>query len=135
MENAFRIIEERFKDQKIDQYNKYEILAKALFRCLADNNIKLNNLALINLEDRERVIQLLRQFMLFYRKGRNNMMENKSIFIIDKNAEIDIILSGNIEQIGQNMHMSQLTGGLDDRAMDIIRYFVKSRKQKGDNNV
>ena len=73
--------------------------------------------------------------MLFYRKGSNGMMKNKSIFIIDKNAEIDIILSGNIEQIGQNMHMSQLTGGLDDRAMDIIRYFVKSRKQKGDNNV
>lgn len=142
VENAFRIIEERFKDQKIDQYNKYEILAKALFRCLADKDKKenpkdkkLNHLALINIEDRERVIQLLRQFMLFYRKGSNGMMENKSIFIIDKNAEIDIILSGNIEQIGQNMHMSQLTGGLDDRAMDIIRYFVKSRKQKGDNNV
>ncbi len=127
---------EKIKDilKQLSQYNLYEILAKAIFRFIAEKPRQKRTIAVINAGDRYKVIHLLRQFMLFYRRGKSKKMKGHSIFIVDKEAELDVLLYDSIEMIAKNMYTSQLIGGLDDRAMDIIRYFAKTRKGSGENS-
>lgn len=121
---------------KLAKYNLYEILAKAIFHFIAErgnNEEQKMKIAVINVEDRFKVINLLRQFMLFYRRGESELIKGKSIFIIDKEAELDVLLFDLINRIAENMYLSQLTGGLDGKAMEIIRYFAESRSN-GENS-
>ena len=115
---------------QLSQYNLYEILAKAIFRFIAEKPEQKRTIAVINVCDRYEVIHLLRQFMLFYRRGKSKKMKGHSIFIVDKEAELDVLLFDSIDRMAESMYTSQLTGGLDGRAMEIIKYFAKSRMQK-----
>lgn len=120
---------------QLSQYNLYEILAKAIFRFIAEEKEQKRTIAVINVEDRYKVIHLLRQFMLFYRRGESELIKGKSIFIVDKDAELDVLLFDLIDRIAENMYLSQLTGGLDGKAMEIIRYFADSRTNRGKSDV
>lgn len=128
---------EKLKDilNQLSQYNLYEILAKAIFRFIAgiaEKKEQKMTIAVINVGDRYKVIHLLRQFMLFYRRGKSGNMKGHSIFIVDKEAELDVLLYDSIDKMAESMYTSQLTGGLDGRAMEIIRYFAKTRNQQGE---
>ena len=102
-------------------FDPYEILAKAIFLYLVEGDI--NYIALINVINEYDVIKVFRQFALFYdRQGENEKMKDKSIFIIDKNAEADIILKGNISEIKNNMQLSQIYGGIAENFMKVIKY-------------
>lgn len=120
---------------QLSQYNLYEILAKAIFRFIAEEKEQKRTIAVINVEDRYKVIHLLRQFMLFYRRGESELIKWKSIFIVDKEAELDVLLFDSIDRMAESMYISQLTGGLDGKAMEIIRYFADSRTNRGKSDV
>lgn len=109
----------------------YEVLAKSVFLCAASEREKEPTFALINVKNRHEVIKLFRQFALFYnREGENNnITKNNAIFIVDKNAEIDILLYGSINSIIENMYQSQIYGGIDSRAMKIIAHLGNRGKR------
>lgn len=102
----------------------YEVLAKAIFLCSARENDKEPIFALVNVKNRQEVIKLFRQFALFYnRKGKcNEKLDRIVIFIVDKNAEVDILLQGSLNSITKNMYLNQIYGGIDSRAIRIIEH-------------
>ena len=101
---------------------EYEILAKSIFRWLAEE-YSADNIAIINVKSRADVVKVFREFSLFYnRNGENIFMKNKNVFIVDVDAKIDLILQDNIKTIKCNMRNQQIYGGLDDTAMKIIEF-------------
>ena len=104
----------------------YEVLAKAVFRCAAQDEIKKTSpvFALVNVKNRHEVVKLFRQFALFYnRHGECPVISNDSaFFIIDRKAELDILLRGNTKTITENLYLSQIYGGVDLRAMQIMEH-------------
>ena len=108
----------------INNHFMMEILAKTIFLCFAKTNLK--NVALINLSNQLEVIKLFRQFAMFYdRFGNNSIMKDKSIFITDDNAIIDILLCGSISSIKHCLYNNQISGGLNEEVMKIIKYLSK----------
>ena len=107
---------------------EYEVLAKGVFLCSADEKEKKPTFALVNVKNRHEVIKLFRQFALFYnRKGECNEIMNNAIFIVDNKAEIDVLLKGSISSIIKNMYLNQIYGGMDSRAMEIINHLGNRR--------
>lgn len=108
----------------------YEILAKAIFMCFANSmdSAFFEHIALINVKNRHEVVKIFRQFALFYdRNGQNKAMKNKSVFIVDADAQIDLLLCDSVESIKNNMQIGQINGGLDSIAADIIIYLANSK--------
>lgn len=106
----------------------YEVLAKSVFLNLAGKNSKINNLAIINVEDKYDVIKIFRQFALFFdRYGKNKLLkQNKNIFIVDKEAKTDIVCSGqSIRSIFNNLCLDQIYGGIDERTIEIIKCLMR----------
>ena len=98
----------------------YEILAKSLFVILSTNE-KVNNIALVNVKNKNEVIKVFRQFALFYdREGKNDLMKNKNIYIVDCEAEMDIAFGGRIDEIINNMQMQLIWGGIGENVKNII---------------
>jgi len=119
--------------RKIEKKYSYEILAKAIFLCLTKK--KISNVAIINVRNRQEVVKLFRQFALFYnRQGQNSYMEDKSVFIVDLEAQIDLLLKGTISEIEQDMYRSQIYGGVDEISMRIIEHLGKRGHQNGFQN-
>ena len=107
----------------------YEVLAKAVFRCAAQaGQIEKKgyspSFALINVKNKHEVVKLFRQFTMFFnRHGECPVISDESVFfIVDRNAELDILLRGDIKTINENLYLSQIYGGLDSRAMQIIEH-------------
>ena len=69
-----------------DKYSKtyiYEIVAKALFLYLVNDDAKIDNIALINVQNKYDVIKIFRQFALFFdRTGYNALIENEKTFLL-----------------------------------------------------
>lgn len=106
----------------------YEIIAKALFLYIVNEASKIGKLALINLENKYDVIKIFRQFALFFdRNGYNALIKNtKNVFIVDKNGSTDVLFRGNsIKSISESLCLSQLYGGTDEKAMEIIKYLSR----------
>ena len=106
--------------QSLVSETDFEILAKTLFLLLSSNQ-NMNNVALININDKYSVIKLFRQFALFYdRKGENKYLSNKGIFLVDKNAELTLLLMGHIGDILKELYDMELIGQIDETAIAII---------------
>ena len=98
-----------------------EILAKALFLCFS--RTKIVNLGLINLANPREVIKLFRLFALFYdRHGENIIMNDKSVFMADINANMDLLLYGPLSSIKHSLYSTQIRGGSSEEIMKIISY-------------
>ena len=110
----------------------YEILAKAVFFQAAYQKESEPSFALINVRNRNEVVKLFRQFALFYnRQGECPVIsESSAFFIVDKNAEMDILLCGGIKTINENLYLNQIYGGLDSRAMLIMAHLGKRGTEK-----
>ena len=121
--------------QDIFSHSEYEVLSKFIFKLLSEQNSP-KIIALINLQNRHDVIKLFRYLSLFYnRNGENIFMKGKTVFIIDKDAKIDLILQDTIQTVKQNMHNQQIFGGVDDTAMRIIDYLGdKPLRKEGSEN-
>lgn len=88
----------------------------------------IDNVAIINVKCRQEVVKLFRQFALFYnRRGENIHMRDKSVFIVDTKAEMDLLLRGTIADIKKDMYNSQICGGIDEITMRIIEHLGRSR--------
>lgn len=103
----------------------YEILAKSFFLELCDtisnNQLKIKNLAFINLQSRHHTIKLFRQFALFYdRRGKNQFLDNANIFIVDKDASLPLHFMGDINDIFAEKNYLEVYGGVDSTAIDIL---------------
>lgn len=110
----------------------FEPLAKAIFLCMALSDSHIKHIAIINIRNRYEVVKLFRQFALFYnREGKNNSMKGKSVFIVDKEAELDILLCGNIDTIVENMYYGQINGGLDGRTIEIMKHLGNRGQKNG----
>lgn len=121
--------EKVFNASELSRTYIYEILAKALFLYMVQEDSKIDNVALINVEDKYDVIKIFRQFALFFdRYGKNLLMKKeKNVFIIDTNADADILLCGNtLKSISKSLCLSQLYGGSDEKAMEIIKCLVRT---------
>ena len=100
---------------------QWELIAKIVFLCFANDILR--NVGLINVNSKYEVIKVFRQFALFYnRQGENIALNDKSVFIVDKNAEMDILLKGPLSSIKENMSVNQIYGGLNKQAEKIIEY-------------
>lgn len=125
--------------------SQYEILAKAIFILLTDANKQFVpcHIALKNVLHRNEVIKIFRQFALFYnRLGKNPAMNRVqvsantdsvtedrtlSVYIVDKNAELDILLTSDLKTINRDLYESQINGGMDDLAILILKHLVGGR--------
>ena len=103
----------------------YEILSKAVFLLLLEKK-GVDNVALINIPKAYDVIKFFRQFALFYdRTGQNSSMGEKSVFFIDVNGELDLLLHGSIGSIKNSLPYGKIYGGYSDEAMEIINYLAQ----------
>lgn len=118
----------------------YEVIAKAVFFQASYQKKSEPSFALINVRNRNEVVKLFRQFALFYnRQGECPVIsENSAFFIVDKNAEMDILLCGSIKTINENLYLNQIYGGLDSRAMLIMEHLGRrgneNEKRQRDNS-
>ena len=103
----------------------YEVLSKAIFILLHEKNLSsFNHIALINLPSEYDVIKLFRQFALFYNRwGENENMANKSVYFMDCEGELDLLLYGEkLDRIKNNLAYGKIYGGYSSVAMEIIRH-------------
>lgn len=132
-------------DCKNINISQYEILAKSIFILLTDVNIEFSpcHIALKNVVNRNEVIKIFRQFALFYnRLGKSPNMNRElvavhtdpvteeqtfSIYIVDINAELDILLTNDLKTIGEDLYESQINGGMDDLAILILKHLMGGR--------
>ena len=99
---------------------EFEVLSKAIFLLLS-NNPNATKVALINIVDRFYLLKLFRQFALFYdRKGENRYLSNKGVFLVDKRAQLPLLLMGHIGDIVQELYELELSGQIDESAIAII---------------
>lgn len=101
----------------------YELIAKAIFLLMANRNLAFNNVAFLNITNKYDVIKLFRQFALFYnREGRNPLMKNKSLYLVDVNAEMEIAFGGMITEVTTNVQDQLLIGGIGESTKKILYY-------------
>lgn len=101
----------------------YELIAKAFFLLMANRNLAFNNVAFLNITNKFDVIKLFRQFALFYnREGRNPLMKNKSVYLVDVNAEMEIAFGGMITEVTTNVQDQLLIGGIGESTKKILYY-------------
>lgn len=103
----------------------YEVLSKAVFLLL--NEEKLKDIALINIPNEYDVIKIFRQFALFYdRKGKSAGMQDKSVYFIDADGALDLLLYGDrMDSIKENLAYGKIYGGYSGEAMEIINHLCK----------
>ena len=107
----------------------YELLAKSLFMLLVQERFIVKHIALINVENGNSAVKIFRQFALFYnREGGSETLKNKSVFIVDKQAEIDLLLTDKIENIVNNLKRYQIDGSMNQRAIEIIKHLGGGRR-------
>lgn len=107
----------------------YELLAKSLFMLLAQNQFIVKHIALINVENSHSAVKIFRQFALFYnREGGSETLKDKSVFIVDEQAEIDLLLTDKIENIVDNLKRYQIDGSMNQRAIEIIKHLGGGRR-------
>lgn len=115
----------------IEEILLYEILAKAIFMLLSrDSKVEkaINNIAIINLDSRSDVIKVFRQFALFYdREGKNSLMKNKNVYLVDGEAEMDIAFGGRIDEMISNMQVQLIWGGIGETVKKIV-YVIGGRR-------
>lgn len=115
----------------------FEVIVKAVFMLMCpvqDVKNKINNIAFVNIPYKYDVIKLFRQFALFYnRYGENMQMKQKSVYLIDREATLDLLLYGkNLDSIKKNLAYGKIYGGYSDDAMAIINTLISKRKGKND---
>ena len=112
----------------------FELLAKSLFMLLEQECFIPKHIALINVENSYSVVKLFRHFALFYnREGKSNVFKEKSVFIVDKQAEIDLLLSSKIAEIVKDLYKYQIDGSMNERAMNIIKHLGGGRNDGRQN--
>lgn len=115
-----------------ERLDAYEILAKAVFLYLADDEAVLDHLALINITGKYDVIKLFRLFALFFdRTGQNMLLKNeKSLFLVDCTGTVDILFYGNnLKSIRDSLSISRLYGGTTEDVTRIIQYLLEGRHE------
>ena len=101
----------------------YELIAKAFFLLMARKRTAIKNVALINIVNKDDVIKVFRQFALFYnREGKNKTMQDKSVYLVDVNADMEIAFGGMISEIATNFQDQLLIGGVGESTKNIIYY-------------
>lgn len=112
-------------------FNKFEILAKALFLLFAET-FDFKDIAIVNLGEEYDVVRMFRQFALFYnRAGNCRNMDKRSVFLVDDLGQFDILIYGkNLNTIEQNLAYGQIYGGYSDTAMTIINHISRGKDDK-----
>lgn len=108
----------------------YEVLSKALFLMLHEG--KINDIVLINIPKKYDVIKVFRHFALFYnRYGENLGMEGKSVYLINADGTLDLLLYGSkLNSIKENFAFNKIYGGYSDEAMEIIKHLCDRTERK-----
>ena len=127
------LIESIHEDNKCTETLVYEIIAKSLFLYLASEYSVIENIAIVNLDRPYDVIKVFRQFALFFgRTGENRVIRGgKSVFLVDKNGEADILFYGNsISSIKANLASGKLYGGSNQLITDILETLAGGYKNE-----
>ena len=124
-------------NKMINNLFAFEVIVKAVFMLMCpvqEVKNKINNIAFVNIPYKYDVIKLFRQFALFYnRYGENMQMKQKSVYLIDREATLDLLLYGkDLDSIKKNLAYGKIYGGYSDDAMAIINTLISKRKGKND---
>lgn len=123
---------EFYEKMKEVPFNKFEVLAKALFLLFAAETMgTFKNVAIVNLGEEYDVIRMFRQFALFYnRVGKSKNMKGKSVFLVDDLGQFDIFIYGeDLASIEMNLAYGQIYGGYSDTAMTIINHISRGQNE------